>query len=144
MHINIKHIWVFLVVFMLSCNTNKSTQNDIRNEIKKNSGIIISKFKLVKSSSESAFGDYSESYTIKLDSADFQNIIIQIKKSKYYDSNFDYNSSSVISIDKNINKRWVKMPFGYKFEYHIDKTDEMLQYEVDLSDYTIDYTYIKE
>ncbi|KIC00227.1 hypothetical protein OA93_01025 [Flavobacterium sp. KMS] len=129
---------------MLSCNTNKSTQNDIRNEIKKNSGIIISKFKLVKSSSESAFGDYSESYTIKLDSADFQNIIIQIKKSKYYDSNFDYNSSSVISIDKNINKRWVKMPFGYKFEYHIDKTDEMLQYEVDLSDYTIDYTYIKE
>jgi hypothetical protein len=144
MHINIKHIWVFLVVFMLSCNTNKSTQNDIRNEIKKNSGIVISKFKLVKSSSESAFGDYSESYTIKLDSTDFQNIINQIKKSKYYDSNFDYNSSNVMLVNKNIKKRWIKMPFGYKFEYHIDKTDEMLQYEVGLSDYTIDYTYIKE
>ncbi|MEA9411785.1 MULTISPECIES: hypothetical protein [unclassified Flavobacterium] len=140
MHINIKHIWVFLVVFMLSCNTNKSTQNDIRNEIKKNSGIVISKFNLIKSSSESAFGDYSESYTIKLDSADFQNIIIQIKKSKYY----DYNSSSVVSVNKNIKKRWIKMPFGYKFEYHIDKTDEMLQYEVGLSDYTIDCIYIKE
>lgn len=146
MHINIKHIWVFLVVFMLSCNTNKSTQNEIRNEIKKNSGIVISKFNLIKSSSESAFGDYSESYTIKLDSADFKNIIIQIKKSKYYDydSNFDYNSSSVVSVNKKIKKRWIKMPFGYKFEYHIDKTDEMLQYEVVLSDYTIDCIYIKE
>lgn len=144
MNINIKNIWVFLVVFMLSCNSKESKQNDIRNEIKINSGIIVSKFKLVKSSSESAFGDYSESYTIKFDSVDFQNIIDQIKKSKYYDSNFDYNSSNAMLVNKNIKKRWIKMPFGYKFEYLIDKTDEMLQYEVGVSDYTIDYTYIKE
>jgi hypothetical protein len=144
MNINIKNICVLLVVFMLSCNSKESTQNDIRNEIKINSGIIVSKFKLVKSSSESAFGDYSESYTIKCDSVDFQNIIYQIKKSKYYDSNFDYNSSNSMLVNKNIRKRWIKMPFGYKFEYLIDKTDEMLQYEVGVSDYTIDYTYIKE
>lgn len=141
MSINIKSIWLFLVVFMSSCNSNESIQNDIRNDIHMNSGIIVSDFKLIKSSSESAFGDYSESYTIKFDSVDFQNIIEQIKKSKYYDSNFDYNSSNTILINQ---KRWIKMPFGYKFEYHINKTDEIKQYEVGTSDYTIDYTYIKE
>jgi hypothetical protein len=140
MTLNIKNIWMLLVLFLLSCNRNESIQN----EIKRNSGIIVSEFELVKSSSKSAFGDYSESYTIKLDSVDFQNITTQIKKSKYYDSNFDYYSSNVISANKNIKKRWIKMPFGYKFEYHIDKTDEMLQYEVGLSDYTIDCIYIKE
>lgn len=144
MNINIKNTCVFLVVLMLACNRKESTQNNIRNEIKINSGIIVSKFKLVKSSSESAFGDYSESYTIKFDSLAFQNIIDQIKKSKYYDSNFKYNSSNAMLVNKNIKKRWIKMPFGYKFEYLIDKTDEMLQYEVGVSDYTIDYTYVKE
>jgi hypothetical protein len=143
-NINIKKICVFLVVFMLSCNNKKSTENDIRNQIKINSGIIVPQFKLVKSNSESAFGDYSESYTIKFDSIGFQNIIYQIKKSKYYDSNFDYNSSNTFMVNNNIKKRWIKMPFGYKFEYLIDKSDEMLQYEVGLLDYTIDYTYIKE
>lgn len=128
----------------MSCNSKESTQNNIRNEIKINSGIIISKFKLIKSSSESAIGDYSESYSIKFDSIDFKNIIDQIKKSKYYDSNFDYNSNNSMLVHNNIGKRWIKMPFGYKFEYYIEKTDEMLQYEVGVSDCTIDYNYIKE
>ncbi len=143
-NINIKNIWLFLVVFMLSCNTKESKQNGIKNKIKIDSGIILPKFKLVKSSSESAFGDYSESFTMKFDSVDFQNIIYQIRKSKYYDFSFDYNSSNAMSTNKKVKKRWFKMPFGYKFEYHIDKTDEMIQYEVGVSDYTIDYTYIKE
>lgn len=60
---------------MLSSNSKESIQNNIRNEIKINSGVIVSEVKLVKSSSESAFGDYSESYTIKFDSIEFQNII---------------------------------------------------------------------
>ena len=144
MKTSVKNIWVFLVLIIFSCDNQESHKDEIRDEIIKNTGIVVSDFKVTNFDSESAIGDYLELYTIKFDSLDFQNVINQIKESKYYDSSFSYNSSNRMLINTKIKKRWVKMPFGYKFEYFINGTDEMIQCEVGTSDYTIDYTYIKE
>ena len=137
----VKNICMVLSMTLLSCNNQEPDTSKIKNDIKTNSGIAISSFKLLKADSESAIGDYSETYELKIDSVKFQDIINQIKESKYYDSTYDYNLSNTVLID---DRRWVKMPYGYGFEYFIKGAEEMVFYEVDTSDFTMRCSYIQE
>ncbi len=91
-------ILLLLLVSMSSCKSSdeKQTIDDdkklipiisddkIRTEIKENAGIVIPSYTMCESKSDQAMGDYSESYVIKFDSLNFQNIVIQIKNSPYY------------------------------------------------------------
>ncbi|MEI7509803.1 MAG: hypothetical protein WCJ62_10115 [Flavobacterium sp.] len=136
-------IYIYIILLLNSCNGQEPYKTKIKNEIEINSGLIISNFTLIKVDQESAFGDYSEKYSIKFDSKNLDEIIYQIEHSKYYDSSFKYNHSETIMINST-KKRWVKMPFGYKFLYFIKGSEKMVQYEINISKFTIDCMYIEE
>ena len=142
-----------LCCFTFSCSESKKNNDKsglikeddkIRNAIKENSGILIPDYKMEESSSDQAMGDYTESYVIKFDSLDFQDIISQIQNSKYYIDEFNPSvpSNTVLKEDKL--RRWSKANFGYKFEYFMDGTDKLILYEVNTSNYTIYSAYAEE
>lgn len=120
------------------------TDDKIRTEIKENAGIVIPSYTMCESKSDQAMGDYSESYVIKFDSLNFQNIVIQIKNSQYYMDVFNPSVPPNAVLKEEKLKRWSKARFGYKFEYFIDGTDKLVLYEVNTSDYTIYSVYAEE
>lgn len=153
----LKYIFLFVVIFMFSCNSpveKKEKNNEelaavieddtLKAEIKKNSDITIPNYTIIETKSDHTNGDYANSFTIKFDSINFQSIISQIKKSKYYIDILDPSIPPNIVLKEEKIKRWSKAKFGYRFEYFIDGTDKILEYEVDLSDYTLYSLYIEE
>lgn len=144
---NIKKKIHFFTILLIAyaCNSGvKIKEQKIKSDIEKNSGIVIADFKFKEEfTTDFAIGDYTESFIIQFDSLAFKDIISQIKKSKYYDSTFHYNSSHVTLSNITISKRWIEMPFGYKFEFFINE-NEWLEYEVGMLDHTISYLYVQE
>lgn len=142
---------LFFTLLLFSCNNNESKETQelknldkVKIKILENTGVSISNFTVVNKETSQANDDYSLTYTIKLDSLDFPEILDQIKKTPYYTGEFNPGvpPKSVMKSDQI--KRWAKVRFGYRFEYFIDGTDKFLQYEVDTSDCTLTYTYIEE
>ena len=153
-----KYVHVLLVVFTFSCKLSDekqpinddeklipiTTDDKIRTEIKENAGIVIPGYTMCESKSDQAMGDYSESYVIKFDSLNFQNIVIQIKNSQYYMGVCNPSLPPNAGLKEEKLKRWSKADFGYRFEYFMDGTDKLLEFEVDTSDYSIYRLYIEE
>ena len=137
---------LFFIAFIASScsDNNKLKEKKIKDDIEKNSGVIIPSFKFVESTTESGGGDYTHTFTLKFDSLEFQNIVSQIRNSKYFMNILNPPIPSNDELKNSMVKRWSLAQFGYRFEYFIDGTDKFLEYEFVVSDYTLHGLYIEE
>jgi hypothetical protein len=145
MKIKLKIYSLLLILLLIfSCSHKKPNKTEVRNEIKENCDLNIYNFEILSFEIESAIGDYRRTYTIQIDSLNFTEIQNQIQNSRYLDTNFKFHNRDSTFGRKIINRRWTKMPFGYKFEYYKSKSDETVLYEVGIERRIIICHYVKE
>ena len=116
---NVKKTFViiFVITIIVSCSRTIDYSLQIENDL----GIKTENFTIIEDITSSAIGDFYETFDLKIDSTEFQEVLKQINTLRLVD------------------KKWKEAPFGYSYELHYPERDEIKLYQINKSRNTINY-----
>lgn len=138
-------VFTFISFLVQACGQNA---DDLKRKIQNETNISINSCQVNAQGSDTAPGDFTEYFTLQLDSLSMISVIEQIKTSEYYVDTliqFPNFHNSFVMQDQIQFKRWTKAPFGYRYmhEKH-NRGIEFIICEVDTAARTFSYRYVQD